>query len=93
MKTNTIIPHAELETDCPQTPGSARDFCMDKSEIARLSHAEIRQMDREALIQVIRSAQVPLFCEHVIDHLRFSDRADLEKVAFLARRTVQNQGY
>ena len=64
-----------------------------KAEIAFLSLAQIRRMSREELIAVIRIAAVPLFRGSVVEHLPYSDRDTLEKLVFLARRTVENQGY
>ncbi len=68
-------------------------FSMTKADIAELSLSDIRRMNSEELIAVIRLAEVPLFGESVVEHLTYSDRATLEKLMFLARRTVQNQGY
>ena len=64
-----------------------------KADIADLSLGQIRQMTREELITVINVADVPLLRGSVIEHLPYSDRDTLEKLAFLARRTVKNQGY
>ncbi len=61
-----------------------------KSAVADLTAEEIRAMSSEELTAVIRAADVPLFREHVTGHLRFLDRATLEPLAFLARRTIRN---
>ena len=64
-----------------------------KSDIARLSLGGIRQMNSEELIELILVAEVPLLREYVSDHVWYSGRENLELLAFLAWRTVRNQGY
>jgi hypothetical protein len=70
-----------------------RTLVRTKADFADLSHEDIRQMSREQLIAVIRLADVPLFRDRVDDHLPGLDRPTLERLAFLAQWTVQNQGY
>lgn len=66
---------------------------LDKSDIAKLSQVEIRQMSSADLIGLILVADIPMLRDYVAGHVWYSDRADLEKVAFLAQRTIQHQGY
>ncbi len=71
----------------------SRDSDWTMSAVAELSQADIRQMDGDELIAVIRTADIPLFRERMIRHLPFYDHATLEQLAFLAQRTVRNLGY
>jgi hypothetical protein len=91
--TNTIVaPMRPNENSCTTRP--ARDeSARTKVDIANLSLADIRQMRSDELVEMIRFADVPLFRGSAIEHLPYSDRATLERLAFLARRTVRNQGY
>ena len=68
-------------------------ICLGKSEIADLSQAEIRHMSSEDLIALILVADVSMLHGYIAEHLWYSDRANLEKLAFFAQRTVQNQGF
>ena len=60
------------------------------SEIAQMSIAEVRDLSREELIALIRAADIPLLRGET-EHLRYTDRETLERLAFLAQRTVRNQ--
>lgn len=62
-----------------------------KSDIGTLSQADIRQLNCEDLVTLIRLADVPLFRGRVKDHLPGLDRPTLERLAFLAQWTVRNQ--
>lgn len=64
-----------------------------KPEVAELSAAAICNMSADELSAVVRAADVALFAERVTGHLEYYDRRALERLAFLARRTVRNQGY
>lgn len=71
--------------DACSSPKSAR------AEIAALSMAYVCHMSREELIALIQAVDIPLFREEAIEHLKYADRATLERLAFLAQRTVRNQ--
>ena len=60
-------------------------------EIAMLPQRDIRRMSREDLVALIRLADVPLFRDRVNEHLPVLDRLTLERLAFLAQRTIRNQ--
>lgn len=60
------------------------------AEIPKLSIDEIRALSREALIALIEAADIPLL-QGETEHLRYSDRETLERLAFLAQRTVRNR--
>ena len=64
-----------------------------KAHVAELSMAEIHAMSAQELATVIRSADIPLLRESVLGHLGYYDRVTRERLAFLARHTVRNQGY
>jgi hypothetical protein len=64
-----------------------------KAEVAGLSIKDIQRMSRNELTAAIRAADVALFRDDVAERLEYLDRSTLEQLAFLARRTVRNQGY
>jgi hypothetical protein len=71
--------------------GGSRSPQYTSSEICHLSIAEVRNLTREELISLIRAADVPLLRGETIEHLKYADRATLERLAFLSQRTVRNQ--
>jgi hypothetical protein len=62
-------------------------------DIVSLSQRDIRRMYPEDLVALIRLADVPLFRDRVNGHLPYLDRPTLERLAFLAQWTVQNQNH
>lgn len=76
-----------------ETPPAHGGLRLTKRDISNLSQADVRQMSSDELIDLILVADVSLLREYAARHVWYSDRANLEKVAFLAQRTVQNQGY
>lgn len=55
--------------------------------------ADVWKMKPEELIAVIRAAAIPLFGEEKFRRLQFLDKKTLQRLTFLVRRAVQNQGY
>lgn len=55
-----------------------------------MSTAEICELSRDKLISLIGVADIPLLRGET-EHLRYADREILERLAFLAQRTVRNQ--
>lgn len=67
---------------------------IDKSIVAELSMTAIDRMTCEELVRVIRTAELEnLSCDDLNRRLPFYDRATLVRLAHLARRCCQNQGY
>lgn len=64
-----------------------------KGLVAEMSMTDIHRLSNDKLVALILAAEVPLFRKDVNDHLPYYDRTTLEQLAFLARRTVRNQGY
>lgn len=62
-----------------------------KAEIAGLPMSAIQEMSCDELAGVIRAADVPLFRESTIGRLDHCDRATLEQLVYVARRTVRNR--
>ncbi len=76
-------------------PGSRwknRATTVTKAEIAELPMSAIQGMSCDELAAVIRAADVPLFRESTIGRLDHCDRATLEQLVYVARRTVRNRG-
>jgi hypothetical protein len=91
--TSTMDSPAGLNGNGNETLRAHGGVQLTKSKIAKLSQADMRQMISEELIDLILVADVPLLREYVAQRLWYSDRGNLEKVAFLAQRTLRNQGY
>jgi hypothetical protein len=90
---HTITTPNHLQKNSKAGASTGRIPLRTKSDIATLSQTDIRRMNREDLETLIRLADVPLFRGRVDDHLFGLDRPTLERLAFLAQWTVQNQGH
>ena len=68
---------------------------LDKSTIAELSSATIERMTRDELLRVIRASCLPArhFTPESAKHWELLDEPALKRLAYLARRCCQNQGY
>jgi hypothetical protein len=78
----------------PQRDNRASDPpAFTKPEVASLSPTDIRRLSSDELMAAVHAAAVPLFRADAIDRLQYCDRPTLERIVFLARRTVRNQGY
>jgi hypothetical protein len=62
----------------------------DRHGTAALSDAQITTMDRDELIELVRASEHPWDDSEMAQHLEFSDRCSLLRLAFLARRYCQN---
>lgn len=61
------------------------------SHVAGLSNHDISAMRREELLEVIRTARLPVVDDEDFRHMVYADRVALERLAFLARRCCRNQ--
>lgn len=66
---------------------------LNKAAVAELSPAQIDGMSRADMVRVIRAARMPLLRPDVEQHLEEYDRATLQRLVYLARRTCRHQGY
>lgn len=64
-----------------------------KGQVAALNTREIADMDCTDLIAAIKSTELPLLTEEQLARLTFQDRETLERLLYLARKCVRNQGY
>ncbi|MEX0726134.1 MAG: hypothetical protein WEB58_00910 [Planctomycetaceae bacterium] len=64
-----------------------------KGQVASLNPREISGMDCSELIAAIKSTELPLLTEEQLCRLTFQDRETLERLLYLARKCVRNQGY
>lgn len=88
-----VSPHVIARAPRPRDGRAPGADSFTKGSVAELSMAEIETMSSEELIAVIRAADLPLLHEETIRRLQFFDQKTLQRLAFLARRVVQNQGY
>lgn len=82
-------------TDIPIGATQFREIAsdvFDKTAIASLSLAEIADMTKDELIDVIRGAELP---PSVLrnERLRYLNRPELERIAHLAHRCCRLRGY
>ncbi|MDA0833511.1 MAG: hypothetical protein O2955_13790 [Planctomycetota bacterium] len=64
-----------------------------KAQVASLNSADIAHMDCTELIAAIKSTELPLLTDEQLARLTFQDRDTLERLLYLARKCVRNQGY
>tara|TARA_R110002095_G_scaffold111981_1_gene97820 strand:- start:8082 stop:8360 length:279 start_codon:yes stop_codon:yes gene_type:complete len=64
---------------------------LDYTLIADLSNEQVRRMTREELARVIQAAHPTVLSEDCRQRLLYFDRGTLERLAFLARYSCQNQ--
>jgi hypothetical protein len=64
--------------------------CFDKVAVAQLTQEGISEMTADELVAAIQTITLP--SGRSLD-LRMKDRATLERLVYLARRTCRNQGY
>ncbi len=64
-----------------------------KEQVASLTQDVISEMNCADLIDAIKSTELPLLTEDKIARLSFQDRDTLERLLYLARKCVRNQGY
>ena len=68
-----------------------RPVRFDRDRIASLSTVDIYDLTCEALVDVVRGADVPFLPSDVQGRLEFQDRCVLERLAFLARECCRNR--
>lgn len=66
---------------------------LDQSDIAELSPVQISRMTCDALVRIIRVAQLPLVRPEIDEQLEFYDRPTLVRLVYLARRCCRNRGF
>ncbi|MFN0197829.1 MAG: hypothetical protein ACKVT0_13880 [Planctomycetaceae bacterium] len=91
---------AESETVCCTSDTFMTDNAMNdrglvytKDQIASLTQEVISEMTCADLIDAIKSTELPLLTDDKIARLMFQDRDTLERLLYLARKCVRNQGY
>ena len=91
--TAQFLPATTSGSDRASGPHWDNSDAFDKAKIASLSATQISEMTRTELIRVIENTSIPVAAGRHNVHVVCADRQTLERLAFLARRCCQNQGY